>query len=136
MKNLIISLEARCYCFMLIEGDWDDMEIVDLFIIAVLVLIVMVVVLVVRRARCVQRRKALEHRRERDAAGLALVRYIQLNRQCSEEAAYQRLATFVKQHVLFDGSSSIERMVAHDRQSLLVLTQGLLVHDPHAIDKI
>jgi Tfp pilus assembly protein PilV len=111
------------------------MEIVDLFI-GVLVLVVMVVALVVLRAESGHRRKALEHRRERDASGLALVRYIQLNRQCSEEEAYQRLATFVKQHVLFDDSSPIERMVAHDRQSLLVLAQGLLVHDPAAIDKI
>ena len=111
------------------------MESVNLFI-AVLVLMVIVVAVVVLRAKRGHRRKALEHRRERDAAGLALVRYIQLNRQCSEEAAYQRLATFVKKHVLFDDSSSIERMVAHDRQSLLAIAQGLIVQDPNAIDKI
>jgi len=90
------------------KGVWDDMDIVDLFI-AVLVLIVMVVALVIRRAKRVQRRKTLEQRRERNSAGLALVRYIQLNRQCSEEAAYQRLATFVEKHVLFDDSSSLKR---------------------------
>ncbi len=83
------------------EGVGDDMDIVDLFI-AVLVLIVMLVALVIRRAKRVQRRKALEQRRERDSAGLALVRYIQLNRQCSEKAAYERLAAFVKKQVLFD----------------------------------
>ncbi len=134
MDNLpILSFGARMP-FTIREG-WDDMKIVDLFI-TVLVLMVIVVALVAGRAKRVQRRKALEHRRERDVSGRALVYYIQLNRQCSEEAAYQRLATFVKQHVLFDDSSSIERMVAHDRQSLLVLAQGLLVHDPDAIDKI
>ena len=111
------------------------MKSVSVFI-TVLVLMVMVVAVVVLLIKSIQRRKALEHRRERDASGLALVRYIQLNRQCSEEAAYQRVATFVKQHVQFDDSSALERMVAYDRQSLLVLAQSLLVHDPHAIDMI
>ncbi len=111
------------------------MKIVDLFI-EVLVLMVMVVALGVRRAKSVDPRKALEQRRERDASGLALVRYIQLNRHCSEEASYQRLATFVKKYITLDDSSSLERIVAHDRQSLLAITQDILVHDPHAIDKI
>jgi hypothetical protein len=104
------------------EGSWDNMEIVQLF--------------GVRRAKSVHRKKALEQRRERGASGLALVRYIQLNRHCSEEAGYQRLTTFVKKHIPLDDSSSLERMVADDRQSLLVIAQDLLVHDPHAIDKI
>ena len=117
------------------EGVWDDMKSLNVFI-AVLVIIVMVVAVVVLLIKSIQRKKALEQRQERDASGRALVCYIQLNRQCSEEVAYQRLATFVKQHVRFDDSSALERMVAYDRQSLLVLAQGLLVHDPHAIDKI
>ncbi len=69
-------------------------------------------------------------------SGLALVRYVQLNRQCSEAVAYQRLATFVKKYVPSDGPGSIERMAAHDRQSLLEIAQGLVVHDPDEIDKI
>jgi hypothetical protein len=100
---------------------------------AALVLIVIVVALVVAQVKSVHQRKALEHKRERYASGLALVRYVQLNRQCSEVVAYQRLATFVKKHVLANGSSSIE---PHDRQRLLERAQGLLVQDPDAIDKI
>ena len=66
----------------------------------------------------------------------ALVRYVMLNRQCSEAIAYQRLASFVKQHLSSDDASSIERMAAHNRQRLLQLAKGLLVLDPNAIDKI
>src|SRR5947209_4151657 len=62
--------------------------------IAVLVLMVIVVALVVRRVEDGRGRKVLEQRRERDACGRALVRYVQLHRQCSEAVAYQRLATF------------------------------------------
>ncbi len=103
---------------------------------AVLVLFVIVVALAVYRVKSLQQRKALEQRRERGLAGRALVRYVQLNRQCSEAIAYQRLAFFVKQHLSSDDASSIERMAAHNRQRLLQLAQGLLVLDPNAIDKI
>jgi hypothetical protein len=102
----------------------------------VLVLSVIVFASVVVRVESKRRRKALEHMRERYASGLALVRYVQLNRQCSEVASYQRLATFVKKHVPVDGSSSIECILARDRQRLLERAQGLLVQDPDAIDKI
>jgi hypothetical protein len=74
--------------------------------------------------------------RERYVSGLALVRYVQLNRQCSEVVAYQRLATFVKNRVPSDCPGLIKRMVAYDRQSLLEIAQGLVVHDPDGIDKI
>ena len=84
----------------------------------------------------VQRRKVLEHKREAYGSGRALVRYIQLNRQCSETAAYQRIAIFIKQHMPFDDPSSIERMVAYDRPGLLAIAQRLLVHDSDAIDKM
>lgn len=103
---------------------------------AVLVLMVIVVTLVVRRVEDGHWRKVLEQRRERDACGRALVRYVQLHRQCSEAVAYQRLATFVKQHVPGDDSSSIGCMAAHERQSLLEIAQRLLVRDPDAIDKM
>jgi hypothetical protein len=102
----------------------------------VLVLSVIVFASVGVRVESVRRRKALEPMRERYASGLALVRYVQLNRQCSEVVSYQRLATFVKKHVPVDGSNSIECMIAHDRQRLLERAQGLLVQDPDAIDKI
>jgi hypothetical protein len=107
------------------------------FSLTVLVLIVIVVALVVVvRVKSVQRRKALEHMSTRYASGLALIRYVQLSRQCSEVVAFQRLATFVKNHVPVDDSSFIERMVAHDRQRLLERAQSFLVEDPDAIDKM
>ncbi len=111
------------------------MKNIDLFI-AVLVLIVIGVALVGYRAKSIQRRKSLEHIRERYVSGLALLRYIQLKGQCSEEAAYQRLASFVKKHVPLDNSSSIERMLVYDRQSLLQIAQGFSVQNPAEIDKI
>src|SRR6266566_909656 len=95
-----------------------------------------VVALIVRRVEDVHGRKVREQRREREARGRALVRYVQLHRQCSEAVAYQRLATFVKQHVPGDDSSSIGCMAAHERQSLLEIAQHLLVRDPDAIDKM
>ena len=103
---------------------------------AVLVLLVIGVTLAVRRVKRVHWRKALEQPRERYMSGLALIRYVQLNRQCSEVLAYERLATFVKHHRASAEAGSIERMATHDRQSLLQLAQSLLVHDSNAIDKI
>jgi hypothetical protein len=61
--------------------------------------IVVVLVFAIDSSKSLLRREALEHRRDRDKPGQALVRYVQLNRQCSEEAAYQRVATFVKRNV-------------------------------------
>ena len=95
------------------------------------------VVLVVHLVRSVQRRKALEQLQERyQQPGQALVRYVQLNRQCSEEEAYHRLATFVKKKVPFDEHSYIDRMLAHNRQSIVERAQSLVVDDPNEIDKI
>ena len=104
--------------------------------IGVLVLLVMVVALVVLRAESGHRRKALEHRRETDASGLALVRYIQLNRQCSEDVSYERIARFVKNHIPFDDHGFIDRMLVYDRQSLLDSARSILARDPNGIDKI
>jgi hypothetical protein len=104
--------------------------------IAVLILVV-VVAIVVPKARSRQRRKALEQILERySMPGLALVRYVMLNHQCSEEAAYERLATFVKKHGSLDDSSNIEGMAAHNRQNLLARAQRLLADTPNEIDKI
>ena len=104
--------------------------------IAVHVFMVIVAALVVCGVEDVHWRKVLEQRRERDTCGRALVRYVQMHRQCSEAVAYQRLATFVKQHVPVEDSSSIGCMAVHERQSLLEVVQRLLVRDPDAIDKM
>jgi glucan phosphoethanolaminetransferase (alkaline phosphatase superfamily) len=105
--------------------------------IAVLVAAVIVIALIVTRIKSAQRRKALEQLIEMyRQSGLALVRYVMLNRQCSEEVAYQRIAAFVKSYVPFDEHSSIDRMLAHDRQSLVERALSILVYDQDAIDKI
>jgi hypothetical protein len=83
-----------------------------------------------------QSRQTLEPIREKYRSRQALVRYIQLRYQTSEEAAYQRLAAFVKARVLPDQQSSIDHMVIYDRQKLLELAQRFLMHDPDDIDKI
>jgi hypothetical protein len=82
------------------------------------------------------RGEAVADRQERDNSRLALVRFVQLHRQCSEEAAYQRIATFVKDFVPLDDWSFIDSMFAHERQRLLALAQEILVADPDAIDEI
>ena len=102
----------------------------------VLVLGLLVVALLVRRSRKSERSRALEQARARDYAGLALIRYIMLNRQCSEEVAYKRVAAFVKRHVPMDDYPSIERMMAQDRRRLIERAQRLLASDPDEIDKI
>jgi hypothetical protein len=119
------------------DGERQVMN-VDLLVggIATLVFAMIVVALVVRRVRSARRRKVLEQLLERYHSGRALVRYVQLNRQCSEEEAYQRLARFVKHHVPFDDHGSIDRMVVHDRQRLVERARSLLVDDPDEIDKI
>jgi hypothetical protein len=105
--------------------------------IAVLILAVVVVAIVISKVRSVQRRKALEQILERyHLSGQALVRYVMLNHQCSEDVAYQRLATFFKKHVPLDDHSSVDKMLAYDRQSLLDSARSILVHDPDEIDKI
>jgi hypothetical protein len=95
---------------------------------------------VAHRATSTPQQKALAHRRAPRRAspesGHALVRYIQLHRQCSEEAAYQRLAAFIKQRRPFDDQSSLEGMLVHDRQGLVKITQDLLGEDPDMIDTI
>jgi hypothetical protein len=105
--------------------------------IAALLVIVIVVAIVVPKVRYIQRRKALEQILETyHQPGLALVRYVMLNRQCSEEAAYQRLAIFVKKYVPLDDQGYIDRMLAQDRQSLLDSARNILVHVPDEIGKI
>lgn len=101
------------------------------------VCVVIVVALRIPKVRYTQQRKALAQLIERyHQCGQALVRYVMINRQCSEERAYQHLARFVKKHVPLDEHSSIDRMLALDSQSLIDRTQSILVHAPDELDKI
>lgn len=102
----------------------------------VLVLVIIVATLVISWVRQIQRRHVLESTRERSRSRQALVRYVQLRYQCSEEIAYQRLAAFVKRHVPLDEQPSIEHMAAQDRQNLLELAQSILAYHPDEIDEI
>ena len=97
---------------------------------------VIAVTFVIDGARAIVWRETLEHRQEKDESGQALVRYVQLHRQCSEEAAYERLAAFVKKYVPLDDQSFIEDVLAQEKQILLALAQELLIPDPDAIDEI
>ena|SRR5579864_3250496 len=105
--------------------------------IVALVLIVTVVAVIVLKIKRMQRREALRKIAERyQQPGRALVLYVMLNHQCSEEAAYQRIATFVKKHAPSDNRSRVNRMLWQDRQSLLDSARDILADDPNAIDKI
>lgn len=100
------------------------------------IVVLILVAIILAKARSMRRRKALEQILERYRSGQALVRYVMLNRQCSEEVAYERLAPFVKKHIPLDDHSSIDAMLADDRQGLLDSARSILVHDPDEIDKI
>jgi hypothetical protein len=92
----------------------------------VLALAVIAATLVISWVWREQRRHALERLREKYESMQALLRYVQLHRQCSEETAYQRLAAFVKRHAPLDEQPSIEYMVTHYRQGLFELAQSIL----------
>ncbi|SRR5579884_218896 len=102
----------------------------------VLILAVIVAILFIYRERQVQRALALEAARERTQAGQALVRYVQLRRRCSEEAAYERIAAFVKNHTTLAEHPVIDRLLTNDRQRLLELAQNILRRYPDEIDEI
>lgn len=105
--------------------------------IAALVVTGSVITLVMVRLKSVQRRKALEQIIERyRLSELALVRYVMLKHQCPEEAAFQRIASFVKSHVPCEEHSSIDHLLAHDRQGLLDWALSILASGPDEIDKI
>jgi hypothetical protein len=59
-----------------------------------------------------------------------------LNRQCSEETAYQRIATFVKRHFPSEDPGAIDAMLTTNRRSLLDRAGSNLILDPDEIDKI
>src|SRR5258708_5674619 len=114
-----------------------EQRVINLYLLVGSIAALILVVIVVLKVRSVQRRKALKQILERyQQSRQALVRYVMVNRRCSEEVAYQRLATFVKKHVPLDDHNYIDRMLAHDRQSLLDSARRILVHDPDEIDKI
>ena len=105
--------------------------------VAVILCMVIVLAVVVPKIRSARRRKALERILEKyHRSGQALLKYVMLNRRCSEETAYQRLALFVKAHVPLDDQSYIDSMLVRDRQSLLDSARHILVYAPDEIDKI
>jgi flagellar biosynthesis/type III secretory pathway M-ring protein FliF/YscJ len=102
-----------------------------------LLLIMMVLAFILLKVRYLRRRKALRQFAENYyRSRRALVLYVMLNHQCSEEEAYQRLATFAKKHVPLDDQSYIDWMLRHDRESLIDSVRNILARDPNAIDKI
>ncbi len=114
-----------------------ERQVINVYLLGGSIVAFILVMIVGLKVRSVQRRKALKQILERyQQSGQALVRYVMVNHRCSEEVAYQRLATFVKKHVPLDDHNYIDRMLAHDRQSLLDSARNILVHDPDEIDKI
>lgn len=92
-----------------------------------------VVAILIPRIRYRRQRKALERILQAD---LALVRYVMVNRQCSEDAAYQRIATFIKAQVPLDDYSYVDEMLARNQQSLLEKAREILMNHPDEIEKI
>lgn len=80
--------------------------------------------------------KRRQSRRRRYLSGRALIRYIQMHNQYSEEAAYQRLAAFVIRHIPLDEQSTVYDSLAHNRRRLLELAQRILQNNPDEIDAI
>jgi hypothetical protein len=100
------------------------------------VFVLIAAIFVIARVKRMLSRHARERVQEKYRSRQALVRYVQLRYQCSEEVAYQRVATFVKRHVPGDEWDSVEYMAAYDRQRLLELAQRILMHNPDEIDEI
>ena len=135
--RLILSIWQKLF----VPQQARERRVINIFLfggsIAVLLVVVIVIIMVVLRLRSAQRRKALEQILEMyQQSEQALVRYVMLNHQCSEEVAYQRIATFVKKHVPLDEHSSIDSMLASDRQNLIDRALSLLVDNPEEIDRI
>ena len=100
------------------------------------VLVIIASIFVIAWVKRMLSRHARERVQERYQSRQALVRYVQLRYQCSEEVAYQRVAAFVKRHVPGDEQASVAYMAAYDRQRLLELAQRILRHNPDEIDEI
>jgi hypothetical protein len=148
-KRWIVMLTVLLSSYVLL-GDWQhafesqqagEKRAITVYLLAggivALVITGGVIALIVVRLKSAQRRKALEQIIERyRQSALALVRYVMLKHQCPEEAAYQRIASFVKSHVPVEEHSSIDNLLAHDRQGLLDWALSILASDPDEIDKI
>jgi len=104
-------------------------------VIALLFVLIATIFVIVRVKRMLSRH-ARERVEVRYRSRQALLRYVQLRYQCSEEVAYQRVAGFVKRHVPNDEQASVEYMSAYDRQRLLELAQRIIMHNPDEIDEI
>ena len=91
---------------------------------------------VIARVKRMLSRHARERVEVRYRSRQALLRYVQLRYQSSEEVAYQRVAAFVKRHVPNDEQASAEYMAVYDRQRLLELAQRIIMHNPDEIDEI
>ena len=104
---------------------------------SIIILALLAVGIFITLGRNMRRRRALEQLLERyQQSREALLRYVMLNRQCSEESAYKRLAVFVKRHAPLDEYSAIDMMLASNRQRLIDMVQDILASDPNEIDKI
>jgi hypothetical protein len=101
-----------------------------------LALTVMVALLLIYRTRRIQRELALEQAHEKEQAGLALVRYVQMQRNASEEVGYKRIADFVKSHTALGEHPFIDYLLANNRSGLLALAQSILASHPDEIDEI
>jgi 3-phosphoglycerate kinase len=96
---------------------------------------VVILAVIVPKAMSARRRKALEQILETyQQAQQALVRYVMLNRQCSEDAAFKRIATFVKNNMALADNGPIVSI--SDKQDLLDIARTILAREPDAIDKI
>lgn len=105
-------------------------------VVTALVFVLIVTTFVIARVKRMLSRHARERVEERYRSRQALVRYVQLRYQCSEEVAYQHVSAFVKRHVPYDEQASIEYMAVYDRQRLLELAQRIVMHNPDEIDEI
>lgn len=102
-----------------------------------IIILALLAVGIITLGRNMRRRKALEQLLERyQQSREALLRYVMLNRQCSEESAYKRLAVFMKSHAPIDEYSTIDMMLASNRHRLIDMVQDILASDPNEIDKI
>ena len=110
---------------------------IGVYLLEIIIAVLVIVAIVFSKARSTRRREVLEQTSERyRQSGNALIQYIRLHRQCSEDAAYQYLALFVEKHNPMDNRSSMNGDFARDRQSLIDSAQIILLHDPDEIDKI
>ncbi len=126
---------AICYNFLYYSRKRNIVSSLSLLVGSTSIILLIAIGLV--RRRNAQRRQAFRQLLERrQQPGLALVRYVMLNRQCSEEQTYQRIATFLKTHFPNEDPNEIDELLSNDRQRLLHKVGSILVHHPNDIDKI